>query len=779
MRYFLFAFLSPLFLFAQNNTQVIRGRITDKFSQMPLQGASVELLPGEVKSLTDSLGQFMFSNLKPDRYDLRISKEGYKTTSLSNVLLTSGKEIVLDIGLEEQILQTRAVLVKPKQIGAMNKLATVSTRSFAMEDVNRYAGGRSDPARLAANFAGVSAPDDSRNDLVIRGNSPVGVLWRIDGMAVTNPNHFASVGTTGGSVSALNTNLLKSADFFTSAFPSEYGNAVAGVFDLSLREGNAQKRETTLQAGVITGLELTTEGPFSKKSSASYLIGYRYSLAGIAQALGVDIGTTATPSYQDLSFKLSSGTTKFGKFSVFGILATSTINIGGGSANTLYGNGNQLDFASKIGIGGLQHTKQVNSKSYFLTTIGVNAAENAQTSYDIDHVIDSSFVRETSTALKNTYYIQTSYHLKVNARMFLKVGVQDELIATNLYYQTKNNAIAPAHTVWDYDSSTNLAQAFLHLKYQLTDQLTVNTGLHAQYFALNKAQALEPRLGINYTINAKHSLQFGYGLHAQMQPINVYYLQQIDPFNNVSYHNINLDFTKSHHLVLGYQWQAAAAWRLKTEVYYQSLYNVPIQAISSSYSMLNTGATFKTDLTDSLVNGGTGQNYGLELTLEKLFSKGFYGLFTSTLYESNYVASDGVKRNTSFNGRYVVNILAGKEWKIGTGSQNRFAVDVKFTNAGGRAYTPIDLASSIAQDREVLVTDVNSAYYNTYYRLDLKAGLTINSPKRKLAQTLSLDLQNVTNHKNIFTESYDRQNQSIRYTYQLGFFPNVVYKLQF
>lgn len=137
MRYFLFAFLSPLFLLAQNNTQVIRGRITDKFSQMPLQGASVEILTGEVKSETDSLGQFMFSSLKPDRYDLKISKEGYKTTSLSNVLLTSGKEIVLDIGLEEQILQTRAVLVKPKQTGTMNKLATVSNRSFAMEDVNR------------------------------------------------------------------------------------------------------------------------------------------------------------------------------------------------------------------------------------------------------------------------------------------------------------------------------------------------------------------------------------------------------------------------------------------------------------------------------------------------------------------------------------------------------------------------------------------------------------------------------------------------------------------
>jgi hypothetical protein len=188
-----------------------------------------------------------------------------------------------------------------------------------MEEVNRYAGGRSDPARLAANFAGVSAPDDSRNDIVIRGNSPVGVLWRIDGVNVTNPNHFVSVGTTGGAVSALNTNLLKSSDFFTSAWPSEYGNAISGVFVLGFRNGNSQKRETTAQVGVITGLEVTTEGPISKEIGSSYLVGYRYALAGVAQAVGVDIGTTATPSYSDLSFKLNSGSTKWGKFSTFGI----------------------------------------------------------------------------------------------------------------------------------------------------------------------------------------------------------------------------------------------------------------------------------------------------------------------------------------------------------------------------------------------------------------------------------------------------------------------------
>lgn len=306
--------LSPLLSFAQNNKQNIRGTVVDKLSQSTIIGASVQIFnKTENKgAATDENGNYVLSDLSPDRYEIKVSYIGYKDVFMPNVVVTSGKEVILDISMEEDLKLMNEVVVKAySKNKPINDLATVSARTFSMEEVNRYAGGRSDPARLAANFAGVSAPDDSRNDIVIRGNSPVGVLWRIDGMNVTNPNHFASVGTTGGAVSALNTNLLKSSDFFTSAFPAEYGNAISGVFDLGFRSGNSQKRETTIQAGVITGLEATTEGPLSKKQGSSYLIGYRYALAGVAQAVGVDIGTTATPSYQDLSFKLNSGTTKF------------------------------------------------------------------------------------------------------------------------------------------------------------------------------------------------------------------------------------------------------------------------------------------------------------------------------------------------------------------------------------------------------------------------------------------------------------------------------------
>jgi hypothetical protein len=781
MKYLIFSiFLVPLITFGQNNTQSIRGNITDKLSQNPIIGAAIEITSLQMSSYSDSLGNYSLSSISPGRYEIKIYYKGYKTLFIPNILITSGKEVILDFALEEDFQQLKEVTIKStNKGGTINRLASVSARTFSMEEVNRYAGGRNDPARLAANFAGVSAPDDSRNDIVIRGNSPVGVLWRIDGMNVTNPNHFASVGTTGGAVSALNTNLLKSSDFFTSAFPSEYGNATSGVFDLGFRTGNNKRRETTLQAGVITGLELTTEGPFSKKSDASYLVGYRYSLAGIAQAVGVNIGTTATPTYQDLSFKLNSGNTKFGKFSLFGILASSTINIGGGATNTLYGNGNKVDFASKIGTGGFNHFIQLNTKSYISTVAGINYSSTDQTSFDVDHMTDSLFVRENNNVEKSTYFMGSNYNLKVNSRLFLKVGVQDEIIGLNLFYKTKDNIFSPEKQIWNSQNNTNLVQTFAHLKYSISNNLVLNAGVHVQYFFLNKAKAIEPRFGLVYNVSNNSSINFGYGLHSQMQPLNVYFLQNTDIDGGIVYNNMNLDFTKSHHFVLGYNIQPFKDWRIRSEVYYQSIYNVPITSYSSSYSMLNTGSTFKTDLTDSLINDGTGSNYGVEITLEKFFSQGYYGLITASVYNSNYKGSDGVLRNTAFNGRYVYNILAGKEWEIGKQKRNRFALDLKFTNAGGRAYTPIDLVASAAIGHEVLYTDAFSGYYANYYRLDLKAGITLNSAKRRIAQTLSLDLQNVTNHKNVFSESYDNKTQEIRTTYQLGFFPNVVYKVQF
>jgi hypothetical protein len=409
--------------FAQNPTQTIKGSIQDKQGQSPLIGATVIIINSNPTkgTVSDLNGKFKLTDVVPGRYDLKITFLGYKEIVLPNVLVTAGKEVALDIGLEENINALNEVVISGvKKNETNNELISVSGRSFSTEEVNRYAGGRSDPARLAANFAGVSSPDDSRNDIVIRGNSPTGVLWRIEGLGIPNPNHFSTIGTTGGPVSAINTNLLKNSDFFTSAFPAEYGNANAGVFDLGFRNGNADKREHTLQFGALTGLEAMTEGPINKEKGSSYLLAYRYSFTGLAQSLGVSVGTTATPFYQDLSFKFNSGYSKLGRFTLFGLGGRSKIDFKHDKidATDLFSDPTMDSyFTSDLGLVGLKHFIRVGEKSYFNTVIGSTyAASNYRqdTIAKRDEVITRIIENKTE---RIHYSINTSFNAKINSRL--------------------------------------------------------------------------------------------------------------------------------------------------------------------------------------------------------------------------------------------------------------------------------------------------------------------------------------------------------------------------
>jgi hypothetical protein len=311
--------------------------------------------------------------------------------------------------------------------------------------------------------------------------------------------------------------------------------------------------------------------------------------------------------------------------------------------------------------------------------------------------------------------------------------------------------------------------------------LTLNAGVHAQLLTLNTSKSIEPRVGFKYQLNERNAISLGYGIHSQMQPTDVYFYRELKSDGTYDQTNKNLDFTKSQHFVLGYDLLPAKDWRVKTEIYYQILSNIPVTEISSSFSMLNTGASFNPNEQGSLKNAGTGTNYGAELTIEKFFSKGYYGLITGTLYESKYNGSDKVERNTAFNGKYVYNILIGKEFKIGKEKRNALSIDVKMTQAGGRFYTPVDLAASQAVHAQVLYSDslAFTSRNPSFFRLDFKMGYTMNSKKRKMSQSIFFDIQNITNNKNVFAERYNPLTNKINTAYQIGFFPNFTYKVQF
>ena len=772
---------------SQNPSQTVRGTITDKQSQSTIPGANVIIIGTDpVKgAATDMDGRFKITDVNPGRYDLKITYLGYKEVIMPNVVVTSGKEVVLDIGMEENINSLNEVEVSgTKKNETNNDMTSVSGRSFSMEEVNRYAGGRSDPSRLAANFAGVSSPDDSRNDIVIRGNSPTGVLWRIEGLNVPNPNHFSTVGTTGGPVSAINTNVIKNSDFFTSAFPAEYGNANAGVFDLGFRTGNTEKREHTFQLGALTGIEAMTEGPINKQKGSSYLIAYRYSFVGVAQAVGIPVGTTATPFYQDLSFKINGGNTKLGKFTFFGLGAKSHISFLHNKidATDLFADPTKDSyFTSDIGIIGLKHFIKLNEKSYFNTIIG--ATFNGS-NYLQDKILKTTPVtaeREVENKTNQLHYLlNTSFNSKINSRLFVKVGVISEVI--NLILNARQrDSVSAWNQYWDFNDYTMLHQAYAQAKYRFTDKLTLNAGIHAQLLALNNSTSIEPRLGLKYQLGERSAISLGYGMHSQMQPTDAYFYRSRNLDGSYDLSNKNLGFTKSQHFVIGYDILPVKDWRIKTEIYYQLLSNVPVTQMPSSFSMLNTGASFQPNTQGYLKNTGTGTNYGAELTVEKFFSKGYYVLLTGTIYESKYKGSDNVERNTAFNGKFVYNLLGGKDFKIGKEKRNVLSVGIKMTQAGGRYYTPVDLAASQLAHTQILLGDdyTFSQRNPDFFRLDVKTGVTFNSRKNKLSQTFSFDVQNVTNNKNVFAQRYNPTTNAVNTAYQIGFFPNFIYKIQF
>lgn len=784
------SFTNPLLA----QTQILRGTITDKQSAFPLIGATVRVMDTDpiIGTITDENGHFELKNVPVGRQVVQVQYLGYETLTLPNILVTAGKEVVLDVSLTESIQSVGEIVVTAKAAKdeTLNDMVTLSARTFDLEEVVRFSGGRNDVARLAGNFAGVSTADDSRNDIVIRGNSPTGVLWRLEGIPIPNPNHFATLGTTGGPVSALNTNLLQTSDFITSAFPAEYGNALAGVFDLGFRSGNKENYEFTLQMAAFSGLEAMAEGPLNRAKNSSFLVSYRYAFTGL---LGGGTGTSAIPNYQDLSFKLDFGNGKAGRFILFGLGGLSDIDFLGDDIDEddLFANPNQDAFAtSRVGVVGLSHTIFIDKNTYLKTVLGTSFA---QTLFDQDNYTgegqNRTKFRATEADDRQLRYSLSSYlNKKFSARFTLRTGILVEYTQLRTQVDDRDNrpdldndGLPDWITVRDFDGGLPLYQAFAQGQFRFSDQWTLNLGLHGQYLSLNDSYALEPRAGLSWQFHPRQRLSLGYGWHSQAVPLPILLYEEEIAEGITAQTNRNLGFIRSHHFVLGYDWKIGQNWRIKAETYYQYLNNVPVEAVASSYSILNEGRDFIFEERDSLENEGTGFNYGLELTVEKFFSQGFYLLLTTSLFDSRYEGSDGVERNTAFNNQYVLNILAGKEFKIGRDKRHALTLDARFTTAGGRYYTPIDLEATRANNgREVLREELAfSEQQDPYLRLDVKFGFRYNAKNRKISHQFFVDLQNVSNQENIFTQRYNEVTDEINEVNQIGFFPDFMYRLQF
>ena len=766
-------------------TQTVRGRVVDLDTQASLIGVNVIVVGSQplLGASTNENGRFEIAGVPVGRRTLQVSYIGYEPLTLSDVLITAGKELVFEIELEESVIETEEVVVVAEERAgiAVNEMASVSARSFSVEQTERYAASFSDPARMAQTFAGVSGGgDDLLNDIVVRGNSPRGILWRLEGIEIPNPNHFGEEGSSGGGISMLSSSTMGRSDFFTGAFPAEYGNAASGVFDLFLRNGNLSKKEYILQVGVL-GVEASVEGPFSASYDGSYLVNYRYSTLGILNNFGVL--PEESIQYQDLSFKFTFPTKSAGHFTVFGL---------GGDASDVYqkairdssawrGPDDGLDsrFLPKMGVIGVSHLWLLGPKTY-LKTIAAAAGERRldrelRLVPENDYEGQPLFDQDTRNW---AYRASVQLNHKFSAKQTLHLGMTASHLAYDLLTRERPTLRDEWVVFLDQAGSTRMLEGHVQLKFRPSSWWTLTPGLHYTYFGLNGNRIVEPRLGMNWEIGPRQSISVGVGLHSRAEPIGVYQVERARVDGSMYRPHAELDLMKAWHYVVGYDRYFTDKLRFKIEAYFQDAFDVAVSADAGNpgFSSINAESVWPIVFTDEvLVNAGSARNYGLEMTLEKYLSKGYYFLLTGSIYDALYTPLDGKEYPSRYAGNYVTNLVAGNEFELKRKSLLGF--NARFILAGGNRYTPLDLVRSRAEDR--LVFDAARTFagqIDAYYRLDLGVSYTIN--RAALTHAIRLDVQNVTGRENVQGYVYGQNFIRVPF-YHTGTVPVFSYRVSF
>ncbi len=791
-------FTLSLQAFSQNFTQTVRGAVLDAESKTPLYGVQVTIANSSplIGTTTDENGEFRFEKVAVGRITLQFSYLGYTNHTLPDIAVIAGKETILSLNMEETITNVDEVVVTATQNkgNVLNEMSLSSSRSISSDETNRYAGGFNDPARILSNFAGVNNSQDGSADIIVRGNAPKYLQWRLEGIQITNPYHFADPSGLGNSASALNNNILATSDFYTGAFPAEFGDALSGVYDVKLRTGNNEKFESIVGLGLI-GTDVTFEGPFKKGYKGSYVFNYRFTTISIMDKLGLfpDIG--GVPSFQDGAFKVVLPTKKIGTFSLFGLSGSSSIsfkNIDPAIWTTpgtgAYKEDIKVDFKknSHLVNTGLKHTIAITKNSYLNTTLAYSNNGISDKTFETQTRNDSViYARDNfkSKTSNSTYRLNISYHNKLNARNSIQIGSNYSLLNQNSNISNIGDSTGARFTLVDFNENISIVRNFVSWKYRINSRLTTVVGIHNMNVLLNNKSTVEPRVSAHWQINSANALNFGYGMHSTMESIHNYYAKVQMPDGSITEPNKNLDLLKAHHFVLGYENRLSKNLRAKIEVYYQHLYDLPVENNdSSSYATINESLDIK--FLD-LVNKGTGKNYGVEITLERFFANNYYFLINASLFNSKYKALDGVERNTAFNSNYLVNFLFGKDFtKLGKKQNKTFAINTKLFVGGGKRIIPLlrdgngNLAVDPVNDRYYDNSKAYNNYIDDIYTLTVSFSYKWDKPKR--THELFLNIDNITNNKPRLNEYYSpKKASSIGYTTPFGIFPNLMYRIYF
>jgi len=766
--------------------QTVRGQVCDVASGEPMMGVTVTVegdgayqsSDGEhrssgitLASISDVNGNFVIANVPVGRHSVRATYIGYEPVLLKEQLVSSGKELVLTLRIRESISELGEVVIKPrvnKQL-PLNEMAQVGARMFSVEEATRYAGGMADPARTASMFAGV-ATGGVTNGISIHGNSPQMLQWRVEGVEVPNPNHFAEITEAGGGIfTSLNGTVLANSDFLTGAMPAEYGNALSGAFDMKMRTGNNLKYEHAVQVGTL-GVDFASEGPLGKNSKASYLVNYRYSFLEIAKKLHAINMENETLDYQDLSFKINLPTTHAGTFAVWftGLVDNYENKVPDVSEWETLWDMNDSWSRQRSCAGGLTHTYRFRTGGTLRSNIAFTGSYTRLRQNDYDEQMTKTPDMQGRNAQWNIIFSAQHQH-KFSSRYTMQNGFEHQHLDFHTWLDWVKTVGGPLYRVYESEGNTGLTRFYSSHKLALSSRLSTVAGINVMWFNLNDQWLVEPRISLQYKTSPSSTLSLAYALNSRKESTDTYFV--------IGSSNDDLGLTRSHHISFSFAQRLGENAMLKVEPYWQWLFDVPVEQ-GTTYSILNHNMFFQDRV---LVNEGVGRNYGIDLTLERYLKNGLYGMFTATLFKSDYRDAQGVWRDSRHDRHYITNIVGGKEWLLGKGHKNIFGFNGRLTLMGGDRYSPIPEGNTFKDvmmrpDKSIPEDGANpfSAQkgMNVGYAFSVK--YTVN--KRHTAHHFILEYLQMRTFQG---QTFDLRTHEVVDKFTSLTFPNIAYRVEF
>jgi hypothetical protein len=759
--------MAPIFLYAQPPMATVGGQVVEAGSFQAVPGAVVRLVPGNASlaATSDSTGHFRITAVPVGHYSLVVAAAGHDTLELPELWLRAGKQ-------EEQrlVLTPSSNMLGSVTISALarEQLSPLGIKPFTVEQSLRWPATFFDPARLLTALPGVAGINDQANHLSIRGNSPNANTWTLEGVEIVNPSHTGNAGTatdlptlSGGGVTILSAQMLGPSQLLTGVLLANRDNALGGILDMHLRDGNMQRQEWTLQAGLL-GLDASTEGPLGKRGRSSYLVNYRYSTVGLLSSMGIDLGDEAI-TFQDLAFHVALPAGKRGEVHLFGM--------GGNSSNRFKAvhdttqwevdkDSRNIDYKSMMGATGASLRVPLGSRTMLSSTVAVS---------EIDQ--DRSEER-----LTDDYGVGSTFQADLSERKLSGLVEVEGALGARSRWSVGGSATERRLTSWlNSDVHGWLLRPWVQGRWELGDRWQAMASVGTAYFTYTGETSAEPRALLEWNLAHRQKIALAAGMRSMLPQwqsfgVNTWPLlvqKKIGP-------------THSRDVVLGYDRSISDAVQLHAEVYYQQLLDLPVAAAGmlvvpvQPFSMVNV---WDETVGVPLQATGTANNTGVELDLDRHFAGGFFWQANASFYSSRYKDVDGAEHDTRWDGQYLFNAFGGKEYrKVKEDRVRTWGFSGRANVAGGPWCPPLPVYTDV-QGNVIYAGDPDWVQLPAYYRIDLRVYLKMDRKGR--TGLWALDLQNVTGARNAAFRYFDFRKHEVITKYQLGLIPNLSYRIEF